>query len=577
MKNALIYCRVSTEEQAEDGHHSLKTQLKLCKRQIEEGDQYKLASDGVYEDPGRSATNMNRPGLQDLLLRIQEDKTIDAVFIQDTDRLARNANDHLTIKALLRKHNVELVSVSQPGITDSPEGNFMDLVIAGVNQLQSQITARKTIKSLEQKFWDGWWPTKAPIGYLNVGDPEDEKKRIVAVDEEKAPFIQQAFKMYATGDHSVLEVRDFLFKKGFLSVFGNRIAHSKMIEILKNKFYIGEMHWRKMMNKGNHQPIIDKELFERVQIVMAEHNRYACRRRKFNFLLRGLVFCAKCGQRYTAEHHFKKNKSYYHCNRSGDNIKCTDKFVEVWDLEKQVADKFKEIQFSQDFIKKVVKKTEEKYKKRKGSINKEKQILIKQKLSIEKKRDMAEEKLFSGVISDEDFARNKKKYREQIEAMQDEIYQLEQKLNLRLDEVQEILSLVRNVYKTYIKAPDEIKRLYLGLFWERFEASEKKIVNAEPAKFIKALIKTRSVFLASSAGGLQTQKPHINEAFAQNLQRGACPPKTWRRRDNQLLPVDKSPDQMASNKLLPVILDTVWGGYWELNPGQRDHNPLFYR
>jgi len=60
----------------------------------------------------------------------------------------------------------------------------------------------------------------------------------------------------------------------------------------------------------------------------------------------GFVFCAKCGQRYTAEHHNKKNRSYYHCNRSGDRIKCTDKYVEVWDLEKQVADKFKEIQFS---------------------------------------------------------------------------------------------------------------------------------------------------------------------------------------------------------------------------------------
>ncbi len=543
MKNALIYCRVSTEEQAEDGHHSLKTQLKLCKRQIEEFDQYKLAPDGVYEDPGRSATTMNRPGLQDLLLRVQEDKTINAVFVQDTDRLARNANDHLTIKALLQKHEVELISVSQPGITDSPEGNFMDLVIAGVNQLQSQITARKTIKSLEQKFWDGWWPTKAPIGYLNVGDPDDEKKRIVAIDEEKAPFIQQAFKMYATGDHSVLEVRDFLYKKGFLSVFGNRIAHSKMIEILKNKFYIGEMHWRKMMTKGNHKPIIDKELFERVQIVMAEHNRHACRRRKFNFLLRGFVFCAKCGQRYTAEHHPKKNKSYYHCNRSGDRIKCTDKFVEVWDLEEQIAEKFKEIEFTQEFIKKVIKKAEARYRKSKDNIKKEKQVLIKQKLTVEKKRDVAEEKLFSGVISDEDFSRNKKKYREQIETLQDEIYKLERKLNLNIDEVQEVLGLVRNVYKTYVKAPDELKRLYLGLFWDKFEAAEKKIVKAEPAKFIKALMDARLVILN------QTQKPRINEASALNPQRG----------DHQPLLADESPDQMASNQLA-VRLDTVWGG-----------------
>jgi len=106
MEHALIYCRVSTEEQAEDGHHSLATQLKLCKRAIEESNKYKLANEGVFEDPGRSATNMNRPGLQDILLRVQDDKAIRAVFIQDTDRLARNALDHMQIKAILKKHNV---------------------------------------------------------------------------------------------------------------------------------------------------------------------------------------------------------------------------------------------------------------------------------------------------------------------------------------------------------------------------------------------------------------------------------------------------------------------------------------
>jgi len=506
MEHALIYCRVSTEEQAEDGHHSLNTQLKLCKRFIEEGNKFKLAPDGVYEDPGRSATNMNRPGLQDMLLRVQEDKTIKAIFIQDTDRLARNANDHLTIKALLQKHGVELVSVSQPGITDSPEGNFMDLVIAGVNQLQSQITSRKTLKSLEQKFKDGWWPGFAPVGYLNAGDPNDEKKRIVIIDEKRAPFVQEAFQMYATGDYSVLEVRDALYKKGLVSARGARIAHSKMIEMFKNPFYTGEMRWRKLTNKGNHRPLINKDLYERVQIVMAEHNRYACRRRKFNFILRGFMFCAICGQRYTAEHHFKKNKSYYHCNRAGDQIKCSDKYVEVWDLEKQVADLFKQIQFSQSFIDKVFARVEKIYKSRKDEISKEKKQFLSQKLAVEQKRDIAEEKLFSGLISDEDFARNKKKFKERVEALNDEIYKLEKKLDIKLEEAQEVLSLVRNIYKTYVNAPDELKRLYLGLFWDRFEASEKVIQKAEPTDLIKAMINERSVIL--KAGILpQTQNP----------------------------------------------------------------------
>ena len=100
-----------------------------------------------------------------------------------------------------------------------------------------------------------------------------------------------------------------MYKKGLVSRTGKRISHSKMIETLKNPFYWGEMHLRELVRVGNHKPIISKELYLRCQQVMEEHNRYACRRRKYDFLLRGFMFCAKCKQRYTAEHHFAKNKS----------------------------------------------------------------------------------------------------------------------------------------------------------------------------------------------------------------------------------------------------------------------------
>ena len=488
MEHALIYCRVSTEEQAEDGHHSLATQLKLCKRAIEESNKFKLADEGVFEDPGRSATNMNRPGLQDMLLRVQDDKAIRAVFIQDTDRLARNALDHMQIKAILKKHEVELFSVSQPGITDSPEGNFMDLVIAGVNQLQSQITSRKTLKSLEQKFWDGWWPTGVAVGYLNAGDPSDDKKRIIIVDEERAPLVQEAFNMYVTGDYSVYEVRDALYKKGFRTHAGKRLAHSKMIEVLKNQFYYGEMRWRGLVHTGKHKPLIDKETWERVQLVMAEHNRYACRRQKFNFILRGLTFCANCGQRYTAEHHPKKNKSYYHCNRSGDQIKCHDKYVEVWDLEQQIADLFKYIEFTPSFKERLVARIEKTYGSRKEVINKEKRSLNTQKMLLEKKRDVAEEKLFASLITDDDFTRVKVKIKEQVEAIQDEIYKQDKKLNMRIDELQDVLLFARNAYEAFVKAPAELQRLFLGLYWDRFEVTDKKVVTVLPTPIIRGLM-----------------------------------------------------------------------------------------
>jgi site-specific DNA recombinase len=154
MKLGLIYSRVSTDEQAKEGQ-SIDAQIKLCKAYMEQNG-YVLAKDGIYKDEGKSGSNTNRPGLQDLLLRVSEEKTIEAVFVLDTDRLARNTLDHLKIKNIFKKHNVTLVSISQPMIDDSPEGNFIDVVLAGANALQSQITGRKTSKVMEQKVEAGW-------------------------------------------------------------------------------------------------------------------------------------------------------------------------------------------------------------------------------------------------------------------------------------------------------------------------------------------------------------------------------------------------------------------------------------
>ena len=541
MEKAIIYCRVSTDEQAGDERHSLKTQLRLCERAIEESGKYRLAGDGVYQDPGRSATNMNRPGLQDLLLRVREDKGIKAVFVQDTDRIARNANDHLTIKALLKKAEVQLISVSQPGMEDTPEGNFMDLVIAGVNQLQSQITSRKTLKSMEQKFDDGWWPTKAPLGYLNGGDPNDEKKRIVLTDKSRAPLIAETFRMYATGDYSAIEVRDAIYKKGLVTGAGKRLAQSKMFELLRCPFYYGEMRWRGKVKTGNHEAIITKDIFDRCQQVIAENNRYLCRRRRYAFLLNGFVFCAKCGQRYTAEHHFDKNKSYYHCCRAGDHIKCTDKYVEVQDLEGQVQERFDKLEFSPEFIERVVAKAKELYEQKRAGVTAEKERLTAAKLNLEKKLEIAEEKLLKGTLDDEAFTRIKGKTREQIDDLEDEIRKVERSKNLKIDVIQKLLALVRNIGQAYRKAPDPLKRLYLGLFWEEFRAGEKRIVEARKAPVILAI---------EEIGGLidrEKQAP-VQEGRAQAIG--------------------------ATTAAEAVIIAPIRGAYRESNPDQELHKLL---
>ncbi len=88
--DCLVYCRVSTEEQADKGY-SLDAQEKLC-REFAERSSYRVA--GVYRDEGKSGTTLDRPALQDLLAKCTNGTVINAVIVQETDRLARNTHDH---------------------------------------------------------------------------------------------------------------------------------------------------------------------------------------------------------------------------------------------------------------------------------------------------------------------------------------------------------------------------------------------------------------------------------------------------------------------------------------------------
>lgn len=169
MKKAYIYARVSTEEQAEQGK-SIETQERICRKWAKDNN---FAVAGVFRDQGKSATNINRPALQDMLSKCQVKGVVNAILVQDTDRLARNTIDHLNVKALLKKKDVEIISISQPMLDDSPEGNLMDTMIASFNAFQSQITGRKTSKVLEEKAKLGWFPGGTPpLGYKNIANPK---------------------------------------------------------------------------------------------------------------------------------------------------------------------------------------------------------------------------------------------------------------------------------------------------------------------------------------------------------------------------------------------------------------------
>jgi len=495
MPNCVIYCRVSTEEQAIKGY-SLETQEKLC-RDFAERNHYLVV--GVYREEGKTARSLDRPMLTELLADCER-KAVDAVIVQETDRLARNTKDHLTVRAMLKKADVKLISMSQPMLDDSPEGIMIDTILASVNQFQSDINARKTKRGLQEKFELGWWPGIAPLGYKNVtvesatygGKPI----RMIIKDPEKWPFIREGFDLYMKGHYSILEISDRLYQKGLRARNGKQVAHSVMYKIFRNPFYAGQISWNGQTRQGSHEPMITREEHERVLQVMDSHNLHASRKRKHRFLLSGFAYCHICGHRYTGEIHPAKRKAYYHCAAIRTHTN-RHQNVAVLQLEREVEKQFQHLQFNESFSQAIVEKLRTVYIEKRTGSHAQKHVLYNKKSAIEAKRDRAEEKLIDGVLTDEAFIRMRTKYMEEIAQIQEQLDELDVQQEIDLDVLQEVLRMSRDIYSAYRSASHELKRLYLGLFWEKFLVQDKKIVQAIPTELIRALQHEQKVIIRS--------------------------------------------------------------------------------
>ena len=515
MQQALIYCRVSTEEQAKN-NNSLRTQEILCRR-FAESNGHKVVA--VYVDDGKSATNLNRPALQDLIARCQQDKSIDAVIVQETDRLARNTNDHLTVKAVLKRAGVKLISVNQPMLDESPEGNMIDTIIASVNQFQSEITGRKTKKGMQTKFDMGEYPGWAPIGYLNkrvnengmvqdiqkrsVGNNEyfskkNKTKGIIVKDSEKWGLVKEGLKMYITGNYSGLEISDILYLKGLRSKTGKRIQNSVILRVLRDPFYCGIIRWKGQERKGNQEPMITEEEHMQIINIMDAHNLHCCRRRVHNFLLRGIVFCDIWGDRYTAEkHRIGRCTDYYHCGTKSTRHSNKGQNVAVAELEEQVENQFKTLKFSETFIKLIILKIKTFYEKQKEDKNRRIRALLNKKMKIRNDRETTERKLIAGVLEDEDYSRIRTRLREEESTIDSRINELNEEEETDFETIRKVLMLANDIYGAYKKAPYELKRLYLSIFWEGFWVKDRKIVCSEPSKIIKFMQDEREIILRS--------------------------------------------------------------------------------
>ena len=179
------------------------------------------------------------------------------------DRLARNSIDGGKIIYLLDTGKILDLKFPTFWFDSTPQGKFMLNIAFGQSKYYADNLSENIKRGHRQKLRKGIWPGFAPLGYLN-----NSRTKSIDLDNEKSALVRKCFELYATGDNTLKNIKQFLADTGLDSYKGNDLSTSCVQRMLKNPFYYGLIRYNGEFFEGKHEPIITKKLFDDVQQVM---------------------------------------------------------------------------------------------------------------------------------------------------------------------------------------------------------------------------------------------------------------------------------------------------------------------
>ena len=329
----IIYVRKSTD--VEDKQIlSVEAQIVELKKYAQ--DNRLFIVDTVVEK--QSAKKPGRKKFNNTMRRVEGGEA-NGILSWHPDRLARNSVDGGHIIYLLDE--MLLVSLKFPTFwfENTSQGKFMLSMAFTQSKYYVDSLSENTKRGLRQKVRNGDYPGLAPIGYIN-----DVRTKSVVVDKRRAPLVVKVFELYVKGDKRLEDVAIFLASKG-VRTSGNKLIPKEQIKyMLQNPFYYGHFRYMGEIHSGNHKPIIEKRLYDRVQAVLTRRG-YVRKAKNEPQVLCGLLRCGSCNMAITAEHKIKRQKNgnvheyvYYRCSRKNKAVRCTDPPVRDYELIVQLSD-----------------------------------------------------------------------------------------------------------------------------------------------------------------------------------------------------------------------------------------------
>ena len=347
----VIYSRVSSLEQKRTGY-SPEAQQKLL-RDYASQRKFQIVQEYFDEESaksdGRTHFNQMVAFLKKEIKTKKSENRCKILLVEKTDRLYRNLKDWVVIDEMsadIEIHFVKENTIISKSVHSSEKLKHGIMVVLARNYIDN--LSEETRKGMTEKASQGYWPSCAPIGYINVA--RKDERRIIVPDKITAPIIDKIFNLYVTGKYSLYDItklcNEIVTEDGKFS-----IKKSTVHSILTNPIYYGEFWWNGNKYIGNHEPIIKRELFQRVQEVLAGKGRCPAKPQKHAFAFQGLLRCAYCGCSMVGE--IKKGKYvYYRCSRNKG--KCPGHYLREEALDEQFAASLEDIRIDDNVLQWIV-------------------------------------------------------------------------------------------------------------------------------------------------------------------------------------------------------------------------------
>jgi len=381
-KKVIIYCRVSSQRQVDEGH-GLESQEKSCRNYAISKD---YTIDRVFHESAVSGGDFSRPAMNELIeySALSNNKFI--VIFDDISRLARDVNVHRLLVKSIQDTGAEIDCIGTVVGSNLPSDILLETMIAATKEYERLNNRLQVMKRQKSRLEMGYWVFCHPPGY--VYKKHSNHGKLLHRDEPNASIITEALEGYASNRFVTQEdVRVFLEGKKYKATGKSTKPHAETVKrMLTKSLYAGIIEYEKWgieAVEGHHEALISKKTFSKIQDKLLNKVRYYKQDKHIDFPLRGFVKCSECNEYMTASWSTGRNKKhpYYRCKNN--TCSCGNKSIKRESIESDFSELLKSATLQNPLIELLKVITRELYNARVGKLQIESKASTKEILKLD--------------------------------------------------------------------------------------------------------------------------------------------------------------------------------------------------